>query len=124
MLCMKCHGTRTIQVEGKAVPCPECEGRGEIHCCEGLVTQPEADSPELDRRAFLRVGGLGALGLTLPTLLAADARGSDYGNDQPVARARNCILLFLSGGPSQYESFDPKPEAPSDTRSIFATIPS
>ncbi len=76
----------------------------------------------LSRRDFLRVGALSALGLTLPNLLAAEARASDYTGERPTARARSCILLFLSGGPSQYETFDPKPEARAEYRTIFQTI--
>jgi hypothetical protein len=76
---------------------------------------------ELQRREFLRVGGLSALGLTLPALFAADADASDYGGSRPLARARSCILVFISGGPSQYETFDPKPEARAEYRSIFGT---
>src|SRR5262249_31067193 len=75
------------------------------------------------RRHFLRVGSLGALGLSLPTLLAAEAHASDYAGARSDARARSCILLFLAGGPSQYETFDPKPEARSEYRTIFGTIP-
>src|SRR6266542_1131372 len=48
----------------------------------------------LSRRDFLRVGALSALGLTLPNLLAAEARASDYTGERPTARARSCILLF------------------------------
>lgn len=72
----------------------------------------------LNRREFLRVGGLGALGLGLPALLNA----SDYGLERTQAKAKSCIFLFLSGGPSQFETFDPKPEAPLEYRSIFETI--
>lgn len=75
----------------------------------------------LTRRELLRVGGLGTLGLSLPALLAAEASAADYGGERPRARAKSCILLFLSGGPSQYETFDPKPDAPSENRSIFGT---
>jgi hypothetical protein len=76
---------------------------------------------DLHRREFLRVGGLSALGLTLPTLFEAEARGSGYAGEAPAARARSCILVFISGGPSQYETFDPKPEARAEHRSIFGT---
>jgi hypothetical protein len=79
-------------------------------------------SQALSRREFLRVGGLSALGLSLPALLGAEARASTYGSDRPKARAKSCIFLFLAGGPSQYETFDPKPNAPSEIRSIFRTI--
>jgi hypothetical protein len=71
----------------------------------------------LNRRDVLRVGTLGLAGLTLPALLAAQARAS---NTPP--RARSCIFLFLSGGPSHFETFDPKPNAPAEVRSIFGTI--
>lgn len=86
-------------------------------CCPGFL-----ELQHHSRRDFLRAGALGALGLSLPQLLAAEARASDYLGDRPPARARNCILLFLSGGPSQYETFDPKPEARSEYRTIFGTI--
>jgi uncharacterized protein (DUF1501 family) len=77
----------------------------------------------LDRREFLRVGGLGVLGLSLPHVLAAEANASNYGGERPKARAKACILVFLGGGPSQLETFDPKPDAPSDYKTIFGTIP-
>jgi uncharacterized protein (DUF1501 family) len=76
----------------------------------------------MHRREFLRVGGLSALGLSLPAFFAARARASTYGSEQPQARARSCILLFLAGGPSHFETFDPKPDAPSDVRTIYETI--
>jgi hypothetical protein len=76
---------------------------------------------ELHRREFLRVGGLSALGLTLPHLFAAETRAADYGGARPTARARSSILVFISGGPSQFETFDPKPEARAEYRSIFGT---
>ncbi len=75
-----------------------------------------------DRREFVKVGALSALGLSLPHLLQAESRASEYGGNRPRVRARSCIFLFLSGGPSQYETFDPKPEARSEYRSIFNTI--
>jgi hypothetical protein len=77
---------------------------------------------QLQRREFLRVGGLSTLGLSLPALLQAEARAVDYGIEKPRVRARSCILLFLSGGPSQFETFDPKPEARTDCRGIFGAI--
>ncbi len=93
----------------------QCGTRG---CPEFLHAQA------LSRRELLRVGGLGALGLSLPALFAAEAGASDYGGARSPARARSCILLFLSGGPSQYETFDPKLDAPSEVRSLFGTTAS
>jgi hypothetical protein len=76
----------------------------------------------LSRREVLQAGGLGLLGLTLPALLKAQSQSSGYAGEQPAARARSCIFVFLSGGPSQYETFDPKPLARADYRTIFGTI--
>lgn len=61
----------------------------------------------------MRVGGLGAFGLTLPNLLAAK---------EPGARQKSCILLFLLGGPPQQETWDPKPDSPAELRGDLGTI--
>jgi hypothetical protein len=66
-----------------------------------------------DRRAFLRVGGLALGGLTLPDLLRASAAGDPR---RPVTD-KSVIFLFLHGGPSQTETFDPKTSAPEGVRS-------
>src|SRR5262245_62622311 len=73
------------------------------------------------RREWLGLGTLGAFGLSMPSLLrsasaAVAPRAPGFG------RARSCILLFLGGGPSQFETFDPKPEARTEYRTIFDTI--
>ena len=39
MLCPLCHGHRLFYFHGQLVPCPECEGQGEIYCCDGLQEQ-------------------------------------------------------------------------------------
>ena len=65
------------------------------------------------RRSFLRIGGLGLAGLTLADLLrvkAADTRSS-------ILKDRSVIFLFLHGGPSQIETFDPKMTAAREFRS-------
>ena len=69
------------------------------------------------RRHFLRVGGLAPLGVTLPALLEAEAAAS------APARARSVILVFLGGGLSHHDSFDPKPDAAAEVRGKYATIP-
>ncbi|MBN9521844.1 DUF1501 domain-containing protein [bacterium] len=74
----------------------------------------------LDRRELLRIGGLALGGLSLPALTRANPtparRGGSFG------RAKSCIVLYLSGGPAQLDTFDPKPDAPDDIRGEFATI--
>ncbi len=70
------------------------------------------------RREFLRIGTLGMSGLTLANMLQfAAAAGSSQ------AKPKSVILLFLDGGHSQHETFDPKPDAPADYRSLFGAVP-
>ena len=72
------------------------------------------------RRDFLRVGGLSALGLSLPQLLAAQA-GADPGA-APKGRAKSVILVYLGGGLSHHDSFDLKPDAPAEIRGKYNPI--
>jgi hypothetical protein len=71
----------------------------------------------LSRREFLRVGGLGAAGLTLPSLLRGRAASA-----ASKPSARSCIQLFMWGGPSQLETFDLKPDAAPEVRGMFRPI--
>jgi hypothetical protein len=79
------------------------------------------DCTGLSRRDFLRIGGLSAFGLTLPGFLRV--RQSAAAEGTPPAKAVNCILLWMQGGPSHLDTFDPKPEAPAEIRGEFGTIP-
>ena len=72
-----------------------------------LVQGSNRSCDGISRRNFLRVGSLAAFGLGLPDLLRARASGSSKDRDV------SCILLWLQGGISHIDSFDPKPEAPS-----------
>ena len=72
----------------------------------------------LSRRQLLTAGGAGLLGLSLPQILAAEAQASTLGQ----GRAKSVIFLFLFGGPSQYETFDLKPDAPAEIRGPFLPI--
>lgn len=81
--------------------------RGSVKTCDGL-----------SRRDFLQVGTLGAIGLSLPHLVAAQSQGAiqDKHDD------RSCIMIFNLGAPSQIDAFDPKPDAPVEVRGPFKTI--
>ena len=69
--------------------------------CSGCLNLTQRESR---RRDFLRAGSLGLLGIGLPQYLrAADAQGPTKG------KAQACILLWLEGGPSQMDTWDPKP---------------
>jgi hypothetical protein len=77
----------------------------------------------LSRRQLLRAGGLGAVGLNLAGLLQAGwaaARGSPPTSAAPPVR--HCILVFYYGGPSQLDTWDPKPDAPAEVRGPFRPI--
>jgi hypothetical protein len=76
-----------------------------VRLCDGLT-----------RRQAMSVGGLSALGLSLPSLLQARQAGGRVG------RARSCIVLFMTGGPPQHETWDPKPDAPPEVRGPFGSI--
>jgi len=75
----------------------------------------------LSRRETMRVGVLALAGLGLPGLLRARALGRNSGPNG-FGRARSCILIFLWGGPSQLDTWDPKPAAPEDVRGPFRPI--
>ena len=73
------------------------------------------------RRAILRAGCLSALGLGLDDLLRLRARASGP-VASPAGKAQSCILIWLAGGPSHIDTFDPKPDAPADVRGEFKPI--
>ncbi len=72
----------------------------------------------LRRRDFLRVGGLTFGGLTLSGMLRSQA----LAGTSAAPRAKSGLLLWLPGGPSHFETWDPKPQAPSDIRGPFGSI--
>jgi len=77
------------------------------------------------RRRLIQLGGAGLFGLAGAELELARAlsRGGSHGGPG-WGRAKSVILIFLQGGPSHIDLWDPKPDAPDDVRSAFATIPS
>ena len=70
----------------------------------------------VSRRNFLKIGGLGATGLTLPELYKAEAQAGTPRSNKSV------IFVWLAGGPPHMETYDMKPEAPSDYRGLFSPI--
>ena len=76
--------------------------------CEGIV-----------RRDCLKLGLGGMVGAGMVDLLRwqKTAAAAESG-----ARARSCILVWLDGGPTHYETFDPKPQAPAEIRGDFEPI--
>ena len=82
-------------------------GKGSAHTCDGVL-----------RRDFLQAGALGAIGLTLPSYLAAKQRGAI----KPEHDNKACIMIFNLGAPSQLDTFDMKPDAPAEVRGPFKPI--
>jgi hypothetical protein len=79
--------------------------RGTARFCDGF-----------SRRKFLRIGSLGFGALSLASLLKAEANSGSANRDKSV------VMIYLPGGPTQHETFDPKPEAPSEIRGSFSPI--
>ncbi|MAV38298.1 MAG: hypothetical protein CMJ59_22900 [Planctomycetaceae bacterium] len=84
-----------------------------------VLGRSQAACDRVTRRNLLQAGGAGLLGLNLPKLLQAEAELTPA-----KPRAKSVIFLFLFGGPSQLETFDMKPDAPSKIRGPFRPIES
>ncbi|MDR3621390.1 MAG: DUF1501 domain-containing protein [Paludisphaera borealis] len=82
-------------------------GRGQVATCGGVT-----------RRDFLQVGALGALGFSLPHLMAAKAAGAV----KPGHDDRSCIMIFNLGAPSNMDLWDMKPDAPAEIRGPFKPV--
>src|SRR3954463_6646789 len=81
--------------------------RGTARTCDGMT-----------RRDFLEVGALGAIGLSLPQLAAAQEQGLVSKEDDD----RSAIMIFNLGAPSQMDTFAPKPDAAAEIRGPFSPI--
>jgi len=74
------------------------------------------------RRDVLKVGSLALAGLTLPGLLRMEAAARAGGSLRKGAKAKSVVLVYLGGGLSHHDSFDPKPEAGAEIRGKYTTI--
>ncbi|MFM7071297.1 MAG: DUF1501 domain-containing protein [Planctomycetota bacterium] len=84
------------------------------------ITPQAWNHPRLSRRAAVQAGAIGMLGLGMNHVAALRAFEPAAGIRAGSAKA--CVYIFLSGGLSQHESFDPKPDAPADVRGEFQPI--
>ncbi len=84
-----------------------------------MLTLFDGQQP-MSRRELLRVGSLGLGGLSLSSLLGVKSLAN--GQPNPLT-GKSGLFLFQQGGPSQHETFDPKPDAPSGVRSVGDVIP-
>ncbi|HWG46341.1 MAG TPA: DUF1501 domain-containing protein [Gemmataceae bacterium] len=74
----------------------------------------------LSRRNMLKTGLAGLAGLSVPGLLRQRARAASEG--RPAAEAKSVILLWMTGGPSHIDTWDPKPGRPLENRGPFSVI--
>ena len=93
----------------------------------GAAGQDLCDGPT--RRDLLKVGALSFAGLSLPGVFAADARANNPApKGEPTGgrgfgKAKSVILVYLQGGPSHLDLWDPKTDVPDGVRSVFKPIP-
>src|SRR5262245_58185385 len=74
----------------------------------------------VSRRSFLQAGFLGLAGLRRAALLCLQRQAAAAGQ---ASKKTAVILLWMDGGPSQLETFDPKPDAPAEVRGPYGAIP-
>lgn len=92
-------------------------GRHEHSHAFGSFHAREWEGLTLSRRNVFKAGLAGVAGLTLPTLLQARAE-----NTTRRGGKKSLILLWMTGGPSQLDTVDPKPDRPIENRGPFGTI--
>src|SRR5262245_15336654 len=91
-------------------PSEHRSGRQLLGCEAGMID----GRLRIDRRNLIRLGGLGMVGLSLPQLLAAGSLSK--------RRERSCIFIVQYGGASHIDSFDLKPEVPTEIRGPYQPI--
>ena len=95
-------------------PCQTLQHAG--HAFGGWYPREREGLTLVDRRGMLKAGLAGVAGLSLPELLARKAQAAAEGT--PVSR-KSVILLWMAGGPSHIDTWDPKPERPYMNRGPF-----
>src|SRR2546426_1856460 len=99
--CVSTRGEAMIEIQGSS-----------REFCDGV-----------SRRTFIKVGALGFAGLSLVDLLRIEAaQGAETAAAMRVNRKKSVILIWMHGGPTQLETYDPKPEAPSEYRGPYKAI--
>lgn len=76
------------------------------------------DHPQMGRRDLLQIGGMSLVSMGLGDLLRLESQAATSANARP-GTAKSVVFIFQSGGPSQHETFDPKPEAPDTIRGDY-----
>lgn len=98
------------------MPRPLCHGHAQ-HAFADFHGRTREGLTLCDRRGMLKAGLAGVAGLSLPTLLQMRGEAADVG--RPMRSNKSVILLWLAGGPSHIDTWDPKPERPFQNRGPF-----
>ncbi|MBI3836424.1 MAG: DUF1501 domain-containing protein, partial [Planctomycetia bacterium] len=77
------------------------------------------DHPDIGRRRLIQAGGMSLLGVSLADLLRLESHAAIA--RPPRGTAKSVVFIFQSGGPSQHETWDPKPHAPAEIRGEYGT---
>src|SRR5262245_40622996 len=103
------YALRATHLNSTRLATTEPQTPNQEHCMLSLFDS----SANANRRDFLRIGTLGLGGLTLSQLLGIRAEAASTG---PSPTERSVIFVFQHGGPSQFETYDPKMTAPAEIR--------
>lgn len=89
-----------------------------------LLPDSNSGLPLASRREWLRIGGLAGMNWALPGLMPQRTQADDFPSERPpgFGRAKSVIVIFASGGQSQIDMWDPKPDAPEEIRGAFKSI--
>ena len=102
--------------------------RGILYKTPSRLKTPAPARPDetllmFSRRDCLKLGLGSLLGGGLVSALRLRAQAAEAGAPSIKAKAKSCILIWMDGGPSHFETFDPKPDAPAEIRGDFSAIP-
>jgi hypothetical protein len=96
------------------------QGHSHAHAFAGLNARAGEGLMVISRRNVLKAGWAGLAGLSLPGLLRGRALAAEAG--RPIRGSKSVILLWMAGGPSHIDTWDPKPDRPLQNRGPFGAI--
>ena len=97
------------------------QSHSHAHAFAGLHAKEREGLQIVNRRNMLKAGWAGMAGLSLPGLLRGRAKAAEQG--RPIRGSKSVILLWMAGGPSHIDTWDPKPDRPEENRGPFGVIP-